>query len=100
MTPRRHTDYRNSRIYRDSFPRPVAPGPMLTIAWLIDTARRTFARMLGSARATASQTIVLRSGDKHGYTVLGAAVSRHAVPERAKQRRAVHSLPANDLSDR
>lgn len=92
MTARRRIDHRNSRIYRDSSPRPVAPGPMLTIAWLIDTARSAFARMFASGRATASQTIVLRSGNnKHGYTVLGAAILPHAVR---------HSLPANDLSDR
>jgi hypothetical protein len=92
MTARRRIDHRNSRIYRDSSPRPVAPGPMLTIAWLIDTARRAFAGMFGLDRATASQRIVLRSGSKHGYTLLGTAkILPHAVR---------HSLPANDLSDR
>jgi hypothetical protein len=91
MPPRRHIDHHNSRIHNGASAPPVAPGPMLTIAWLIDSARRAFARMFGSDRAAASPTIVLRSGSKHGYTVLGAAVLPRAVH---------HSLPANDLSDR
>jgi len=91
MTPRRRIDHRNRRIFRSASTRPVAPGPMLTIAWLIDTARRAFASMFAADRAAAPRTIVLRSGNKHGYTVLGAAVYSRAVH---------HSLPANDLTDR
>jgi len=92
MTARRRIDHRNSGIYQKASLRPVAPGPMLTIAWLINTARSAFARMFASERTTASQRIVLRSGNKHGYTLLGTAeILPHAVH---------HSLPANDLSDR
>lgn len=90
MTPRRRIDHRNS-IYHGASAPPVAPGPMLTMAWLLDAAKRAFARLFGPYRATASQPIVLRSGSKHGYTVLGAAFLPRAVH---------HSLPANDLSDR
>jgi hypothetical protein len=73
---------------------------MLTIAWLIDTARRTFAKMFGSAPGSASQTMSLRSGGNHGYTVLGAAISRRATPDSVEQRAPARVQAANDLSDR
>jgi hypothetical protein len=55
---------------------------MLTIAWLIDVTRRTLDRLLTPDRRP-SETMVLRRGDSHGFTLLGGSIAQHAAPENA-----------------
>ena len=117
MNWHRHTDYHNSRSYGDRPPKAVAPGPMLAIAWLIDVTRRTLDRLMTPDRRP-SETMVLRRGDSHGFTLLGGTIAQHAAPESpcafpelggaaARQRSTQHMSgrspeharePANDLS--
>ena len=78
----RETSYRNSRDYGDDAPRGASVSQFrLTLAWLLDAARQGLEGMFGRGRP--SDQMFLRPGNAHGFTVLGTAVSRHAVHESA-----------------
>jgi hypothetical protein len=69
MEWRSRTNYHNGRFYYSDDP---VPGPVsnlrLTIAWMLQSLRQRFARR---QRHTSLETILFKSGDSHGFTVLG-----------------------------
>ena len=105
-------DYHNSREYDGAPGRGVIVSQArLTLAWLVDAMRRQVGRLLKPQPAQTLETIMLKPGDHHGFTVLGA-VSNYAFHESAltcpfpeqdegeARRRSKspprHSLPADD----
>jgi hypothetical protein len=84
MTWHRQTNFHNSRTYDDAAPRgAVVSQTRLTIAWLIDAARRKFRKATKPAAAPACDMIVVKLGNGRGFTVLGSAIAHHAVHESA-----------------
>lgn len=86
----RHTDYENGRSHADKPPQPVLSGPTLTVAWLIDAARRTAAKLLSPDRRP--ETMVLRRGKSYGFTLLGAEIYQQPLPLEHPRN------PANDVA--
>lgn len=86
----RHTDDQNSRIHAYNPPPTAVPGPMLTVAWLIDATRRAAAKLLSPDRHP--ETMVLRRGHSYGFTLLGAEICQHPLPLEHQRK------PANDLA--
>jgi hypothetical protein len=66
------TSFHNSREYIDGPPKFARVGQFeLTIAWLLDAARRGFAGLLRPTDLAHARTIMLKTGSHRGFTVLG-----------------------------
>lgn len=77
-------NYHNSRDYDGDAPSgAVVSQARLTVAWLMQETRRTFGSLLKPRATLRSETILLKPGAEHGFTVLGTAVAHHAVHESA-----------------
>lgn len=69
----RETDYHNGRRYDEEAPPPlVVSRTSLTLAWLLDAARRQFDKLLKAGGEPSLENILLKSGDRRGFSVLGA----------------------------
>ena len=84
MTWHRQTNFHNSRNYEVEAQRGgVVSHARITLAWLIDAAARQFPKVSKPKPAQASDAIMVQIGDGRGFTVLGSAISHHAVHESA-----------------
>ena len=90
------TNYHGSREYASDAAERVVVGQLrLTLAFLLDAARRRFNALLGRA-APPTSTTILKMGDRRGFTVLGlpgfdadqpdASAAPWASPKRVEER--------------
>jgi hypothetical protein len=69
MEWRSRSNYHSGRFYYSDDPVPGAVSNVrLTIAWVLQVLRQRFARR---QRPISLETILFKSGDSHGFTVLG-----------------------------
>jgi hypothetical protein len=84
MTWHRQTNFHNSRNYDDEERKGIAVSQArLTLAWLIETARRKFRITTKPVPARQPGMVVVKLGNGKGFTVLGSAIAHHAAHESA-----------------
>ena len=84
MNWHRASSYHNSRDYDDEAPRAGrVSGARIALAWLAAAGVAGLKKLLELGLPQSEEQIVLRPGSAHGFTILGAAIERHAPHETA-----------------
>ncbi|HKP34309.1 MAG TPA: hypothetical protein VJT70_05970 [Sphingomicrobium sp.] len=94
MNWHRASSYHNSRNYDDEAPRagPVS-GTRIALAWLVAAGVGRLKKLLELGFSRSEEEILLTPRTPHGFTILGAAIERHAPHETAL------SCPFPELDD-
>ena len=77
MEWRSRTSYRNGRLYDEGPPTGPVSSVRLTIAWMLLVTRQRFAKLTIQQRPRSNGSILFKSGDSRGFTLLGGE-SEHA----------------------